>query len=278
MGPARSCGVGTGSGPHPTAAPRRRRKDVHRPRGFSLTLRDLADQRGPWNSARNGLGRAGQGRTMTTQGPRGCTTFSRRGGAVELPLFPLSTVLYPGLSIPLHVFEDRYREMFGRVLDGGRRFGVVAIVHGHEVGGSSISHPIGCVAEVREVRRHPDGRLDVVARGERRFRIEGVTQAAPYIVASVATLGEATGESATERILPAARLFNRYVATLLEIAGEDEIEQVDLPDDPVTASYLVAAGLQVDLAYKQHLLAIPSAAERLRAEAALLRRELALLD
>jgi len=197
---------------------------------------------------------------------------------VELPLFPLSTVLYPGLPIPLHVFEERYREMFGRVLEGGRRFGVVAIVHGHEVGGSAVYHPVGCVAEVREVRRHPDGRLDVVARGERRFRIEGVTQAAPYIVASVATLGEATGESATERILPAARLFNRYVATLLEIAGEDEIEQVDLPDDPVTASYLVAAGLQVDLADKQHLLAIPSAAERLRAEAALLRRELALLD
>src|SRR6266545_2906039 len=107
------------------------------------------------------------------------------GGAVELPLFPLSTVLYPGLPIPLHVFEDRYREMFGRVLDGERRFGVVAIVHGHEVGGSAVYHPIGCVAEVRDVRRHPDGRLDVVARGEQRFRIEGVTQAAPYIIASV---------------------------------------------------------------------------------------------
>lgn len=197
---------------------------------------------------------------------------------MELPLFPLSTVLYPGLPIPLHVFEERYREMFGRILDGDRRFGVVAIVHGHEVGGSAVYHPVGCVAEVRDVRRYPDGRLDVVARGERRFRIDGVAQAAPYIVAKVATLGESTGRSATERIVPVTQLFNRYVTTLLEIAGEDEIEQVDLPDDPVAASYLVAAGLQVDLPDKQNLLAIPSAAERLSTEAALLRRELSLLE
>jgi Lon protease-like protein len=197
---------------------------------------------------------------------------------VELPLFPLSTVLYPGLPIPLHVFEERYREMFGRILDVDRRFGVVAIVHGHEVGGSAVYHPVGCVAEVRDVRRYPDGRLDVVARGERRFRIDGVAQTAPYIVAKVATLGESTGRSASERILPVTRLFNRYVTTLLEIAGEDEIEQVDLPDDPVAASYLVAAGLQVDLPDKQNLLAVPSAAERLSTEAALLRRELSLLE
>jgi uncharacterized protein len=131
---------------------------------------------------------------------------------------------------------------------------------------------------VRDVRRHPDGRLDVVARGERRFRIEGVTQAAPYIIANVATLGETAGERAAERIGPVTHLFNRYVASLLEMAGEDEIGQVDLPDDPVAASYLVAAGLQVDLPDKQNLLTVPSASERLRTEVALLRRELSLLE
>jgi Lon protease-like protein len=84
---------------------------------------------------------------------------------------------------------------------------VVAIVHGHEVGRSAVYHPIGCMAEVGAVRRYPTGRLDVVARDERRFRIEGVTQAAQYI-ANVATLGEPAGERATERIVPVARLFN----------------------------------------------------------------------
>ena len=115
---------------------------------------------------------------------------------MELPLFPLQTVLYPGLPIPLHVFEDRYREMFARILDGERRFGVVAIVRGRDVDPGATYHPIGCVAEVAEVERHADGRLDVVARGRSRFRIDGVTQAAPYIVAEVSTLPEAAGEAA----------------------------------------------------------------------------------
>ncbi len=202
---------------------------------------------------------------------------TRRELPVELPLFPLQTVLYPGLPIPLHVFEDRYRQMFKRILDGERRFGVVAIVKGRDVDVGATYHPVGCVAEVAEVRRHADGRLDVVARGRSRFRIDGVTQAAPYIVAEVSELPEATGEAAEQRTLKAGRLFARYVTTLLEMTG-GQVEAIDIPEDPVAASYLVAAGLQVDLADKQRLLTIPSAAERLAAEAVLLRRELVLLE
>ena len=86
---------------------------------------------------------------------------------MELPLFPLQTVLYPGLPIPLHVFEDRYRQMFKRILDGQRRFGVVAIVRGREVGAGATYHPVGCVAEVAEVNRFADGRLDVVVVDDR---------------------------------------------------------------------------------------------------------------
>jgi Lon protease-like protein len=196
---------------------------------------------------------------------------------VELPLFPLQTVLYPGLPIPLHVFEERYRKMFKRILDTERRFGVVAIVHGRDVDASATYHPVGCVAEVAEVRRHADGRLDVVARGRSRFQIDGVAQAAPYIVAEVRELPETTGEAADQRAVKTGRLFTRYVATLLRMTGE-QAEPIDIPDDPVAASYLVAAGLQIDLADKQRLLTIPSAAERLAAEATLLRRELALLE
>jgi Lon protease-like protein len=200
-----------------------------------------------------------------------------RVAPVELPLFPLQTVLYPGLPIPLHVFEDRYRRMFKRVLDGDRRFGVVAIVKGRDVDAGATYHPVGCVAEVAEVDRHADGRLDVVARGRSRFEIDGVAQAAPYIVAEVRELPEATGEGAEQRTVNAGRLFSRYVTTLLRMANEP-VEPIDVPDDPVAASYLIAAGLQVDLADKQRLLTIPSASERLAAEAALLRRELVLLE
>jgi Lon protease-like protein len=200
-----------------------------------------------------------------------------RVAAVELPLFPLQTVLYPGLPIPLHVFEDRYRQMFKRVLDGDRRFGVVAIVKGREVDKGATYHPVGCVAEVAEVDRHADGRLDVVVRGRNRFAVDGVAQAAPYIVAEVRTLPETAGEGAEQRTVKTGRLFTRYVSTLLRMAGQP-VEPIDVPEDPVAASYLIAAGLQVDLADKQRLLTIPSAAERLAFEAALLRRELALLE
>ena len=196
---------------------------------------------------------------------------------MELPLFPLQTVLYPGLPIPLHVFEERYRQMFKRILDTERRFGVVAILQGREVGPGATYHPVGCLAEVDQVRRHADGRLDVVARGRSRFRIEGVVQAAPFIVADVSELPETTGEAAEQGTLTAGRLFTRYVTTLLRMTG-GQVEAIDVPDDPVAASYLVAAGLQVDLADKQRLLTIPSAAERLDAEVGLLRRELMLLE
>jgi Lon protease-like protein len=195
---------------------------------------------------------------------------------MELPLFPLQTVLYPGLPLPLHVFEERYRQMFARVLGGERRFGVVAVARGLEVGGPADYQPVGCVAEVGEVRRYPDGRLDVVAHGRSRFRIDGVVQASPFIVAQVTILADQAGEAAPARAVTVGRLFVRYLSTLLELAGQ-QVETVDVPDDPVAASYLVAAGLQVDLADKQRLLTAASAAERLAFEAALLRRELTLL-
>jgi uncharacterized protein len=196
---------------------------------------------------------------------------------VELPLFPLSTVLYPGAPIPLHVFEDRYRQMFARVLGGERRFGVVAITSGRDVDPVPEFQPVGCVAEVREVRPYPDGRLDVVARGGARFKVDRLVQASPYIVAVVSELAEPAGERAEARAAVARSLFGRYLNALLALAGEPG-EEIELPEDPVAASYLLAAGLQVDLPDKQRLLALSSAAERLLAEIRLLRRELALLE
>ena len=213
---------------------------------------------------------------------------------MELPLFPLSTVLYPGASIPLHIFEDRYRAMFASLLEGERRFGVVAVTRGRDVDPASAPRlpstspggppgdrpawePVGCVAEVRRVRHYPDGRLDVVARGAERFRVERVLQPSPYIVAEVAVLAEQIGRGARARAATARALFGRYLSTLLAIAGEDP-PAVEVPEDPLAASYLVAAGLQVDLADKQRLLAATSVADRLQAEIRLLRRELALLE
>lgn len=216
---------------------------------------------------------------------------------MDLPLFPLQTVLFPGAPLPLHVFEDRYRQMFAQVLSGPRRFGVVAIMEGAEVGGPATYQPVGCVAEVREVRRYPDGRLDVLAQGSQRFKVQRVLRPSPFVVAEVATLQEVAGTAAERRAAAAGELYQEYLSVLLKVVDDLPSQVVGtgfatdggkpvrlpgghtvrIPTDPVGASYLFASCLCIDLEDKQRLLAAATAADRLRSINRLFRREVALL-
>lgn len=196
---------------------------------------------------------------------------------LELPLFPLPAVLYPSTPIPLHVFERRYRQMLAQVLAGDRRFGIVAVSGPLGPAAGAGYRPVGCVAEVRNARRYPDGRLDLVCLGGARFRVEAVRRAAPFIIAEVAALDEAAGPGATELVARTGALFGRYLDLLDDLGAEPE-DRTGAPADPVAASYLIAAALRIDLADKQRLLELPDAASRLGAERRLLHRELALLD
>src|ERR1035438_5172606 len=102
-----------------------------------------------------------------------------------LPLFPLGTVLYPGVLLPLHIFEERYRQLVRDLLAGPepRQFGVIAIRKGRETGVDGISalHEIGCVAEVRQIREHEDGRYDLITAGAARFRLLALETGVPYL-------------------------------------------------------------------------------------------------
>src|SRR6266851_7483112 len=102
-----------------------------------------------------------------------------------LPLFPLGTVLFPGLLLPLHIFEDRYRQLVRDLLDGPKpaQFGVIAIRKGRETGidGVSALHDIGCTATLREVTAHDDGRFELVTVGTRRFRLLALDDSGPYL-------------------------------------------------------------------------------------------------
>ena len=106
---------------------------------------------------------------------------------VELPLFPLRSVLCPGVALPLHIFEDRYRLMIGRCLERGEPFGVVLVREGHEVGPvPGRIADVGTTAIIRRAGRYPDGRLDILTVGERRFRLESLdTRSEPYLVGRV---------------------------------------------------------------------------------------------
>lgn len=201
----------------------------------------------------------------------------------RLPLFPLGLVLFPGLVLPLHVFEERYRVLVRELLErpeDERAFGVVAIRQGREVGadGEQALHEVGCTAQLRRAEAYDDGRFDLVTTGVTRFRLQGLFHDRPYLVGEVDLLPDPLGE-VDEAVLIGAAVRSAYVDYLaaLEEAGADGVEAPDLPADNLVLSYLVAATVLIDLEDRQALLASPDAVTRLRSERALLRREARLL-
>jgi len=145
---------------------------------------------------------------------------------MELPLFPLHTVLCPGIVMPLHVFEERYRALTRHCLETGGPFGIVLIRQGREVGAPMVSlAPIGGLAEIREAGRYADGRYDLLVAGTGRFALESIDiRKAPYLVGEVTRLDDEVGDEArAERLSAAAiRRFVRYLELLRARAGETE--------------------------------------------------------
>jgi uncharacterized protein len=199
-----------------------------------------------------------------------------------LPLFPLGTVLYPGLLLPLHIFEERYRQLVRDLLAGPEpgQFGVVAIRKGRETGvdGVSALYEIGCIAALRQVREHSDGRFDLVTAGTQRFRLMSLERGRPYLQGQVDLLAEDTGDeaAAAAAVQAVQRAFGDYLVALAA-RGAGEVTIPELPDEPIALSYLVAASMAVDLPVRQALLAEPDALRRLQAERELLARETAML-
>jgi len=199
-----------------------------------------------------------------------------------LPLFPLGTVLYPGLVLPLHIFEERYRQLVRDLLAGPepRRFGVIAIREGRETGVTGVSslHDVGCTATLRQVEERDDGRFDLVTVGTDRFRLLRLGDSQPYLRAELEPLPEQTGDEATAGLAARAvqDAFRGYLDAL-SARGGTRISVPELPDEPVLLSYLVAASVIVDVPDKQALLAEPDAAARLAAERTLLARETTML-
>ncbi|MER7544170.1 LON peptidase substrate-binding domain-containing protein [Spirillospora sp. NPDC127506] len=199
----------------------------------------------------------------------------------RLPLFPLGTVLFPGLVLPLHLFEERYRRLIADLLERPepRGFGVVGIELGHEVGEGAAHRlaEIGCVAELREATPHPDGRYDIVTVGTRRFRVKELDRSRPYLRGEVEFLPEEPGAGAERTAARVRRLFRVY-RERLGAAGGGAFQDAEPPDDPVALSYAIAAALVLDGHEKQRLLECEDAALRLAAERDLLARENRILN
>ena len=197
-----------------------------------------------------------------------------------MPLFPLGMVLYPGVVLPLHIFEHRYRRLVRDLLDiedGSRLFGVVAIKAGREVGAhdSTALHAVGCTAELRYAEAYEDGRFDIIAAGITRFRLVQVDGGEP-LRAEVEMLPDDISEPSISLAQRVARQFSAYRLALLAAQGVREAADEEapvLPEDPGELAYLVAAAMILDLTDKQKILEEPTVEDRLRLELSLLRRE-----
>jgi Lon protease-like protein len=202
--------------------------------------------------------------------------------STTLPLFPLGSVLYPGLVLPLHIFEERYRQLVADLLDRPepQEFGVIAIRHGRETGidGVSALYDTGCTAVLRQVEAYEDGRFDLMTVGARRFTLVRLGDQAPYFSGEVEFLPDDLGEAAEAAVVvPAVQQSFRAYLDMLAERGGAQITINDLPDEPLRLSYLVAAAIVVDLPVKQQLLEEPDAHRRLVAERRVLAREMQML-
>lgn len=195
---------------------------------------------------------------------------------MDLPLFPLkNVVLFPGMVLPLHIFEPRYREMINRCIDEKLQFGVVLIDKGEEVGGTAKPHRVGTAARIARVERYEDGRMDITVVGTQRFHVvEFDSKSRSYLSAQVRHYPAVNGSTkiAAELAQKVRPRIVEYVE-LLSAASNQKLQLDRLPEDPTTLAFLVAISLQVGNADKQRLLEAVGIPEMLAIEAHLLSRE-----
>ncbi|AIY19874.2 LON peptidase substrate-binding domain-containing protein [Pimelobacter simplex] len=196
----------------------------------------------------------------------------------QLPMFPLNAVLYPGISVPLHVFEDRYRALVHHLLrvedPADRLFGSVAIREGYEVGdhGNQSLFRIGVRLQLTEVESHPDGTFDIVAVGRDRLQLDRLRGGGEFPVGEVTLLDEPAGAVPDDVVERARATFTAYRHVLGEIAG-DPLEG-ELPRDPAYLAWTLAAATPLPMAEHQQLLEAADPTERLILVTDLLRSEL----
>lgn len=198
---------------------------------------------------------------------------------VKLPLFPLHNVLFPGMPLPLHIFESRYKQMIEFCLEKDNTFGVVLIRHGSEaLGPLAEPHSIGCTARIIEVQPLSAGRMNITIVGKRRFRIHSLNHDLPYLVGEVEFYPLPAEDP--EILIPAAVRLAPKVQQYMRLLNEIEKVNSDphnLPQDPLLLAQLAAALVQMPPVEKQELLKSASALDLLESTTQIYRREIAFL-
>ena len=193
--------------------------------------------------------------------------MERVRGVRELPLFPLPVVLFPGVPLPLHIFEPRYRKMLSDIKVGNNFFGLSYFDASNAATDFPPAGHVGCVAEVTETQLLPDGRSNILTIGLIRYRVEDyVEHGDPYLVARVSFFEdqEESDELLTQSSRSVAETFAR-IARAVRIINDERASLPDISDtEPQRLSFLVAAAMEIDVELKQELLELESTSERLR--------------
>jgi Lon protease-like protein len=205
--------------------------------------------------------------------------------ADRIPLFPLGTVLLPGVSLPLHIFEPRYRQLTVDLVTGAapdRCFGVVATKYAwSEHTPEPEIQQVGCSAVLREASRLPDGRFDIVTRGDRRFRLLDIEDrgSAPYLTGTIEWLPDIEAEDTPEDLMrvlmqSARSAHRRYCAAAWH---RSDWSEPDPEAEPGILAHLIASDCLLSLEDRQRLLEERSPIRRLRMVRRLLNREAGIL-
>jgi Lon protease-like protein len=191
---------------------------------------------------------------------------------MQIPLFPLKTVLFPGGHLPLAIFEERYRTMTQELLDQGGVFGVLLIKHGNEVGGGAVPHDVGTTAIIEEAEEIEGGRIRLLARGSQRFKLLKALPPRPYPFGEIELIADLEEET-TPRLSRALETVRTTFPSYFKMAFSLTDQWARPPELPANPHQLVDAAaqwLQTDEEVKQRLLEIVPAADRLAALAEVL--------
>jgi len=196
----------------------------------------------------------------------------------EIPLFPLNTVLFPGMTLALHIFEERYKLMIGECLQDTQPFGIVLIRSGSEVGPSADFHLVGTTAHITQVERLPDGRMNIVTLGYRRFKIHEVRHDRPYLVGLVEDFPLQSTDNVLSQPLvhDLSLMLQRYLDIFAKL-GKVDLHMTELPKDAETLAFLIAIVLRTPMKDKQDLLSAADVLSLLKLERRMLRREAQIL-
>jgi len=197
----------------------------------------------------------------------------------HLPLFPLNSVLFPGMPLRLHIFEPRYLEMMNLCITQKSSFGVVLIREGFEaLGELAEPYRIGTTAQIVEVKPALSGRMNILAIGGKRFRVDALHRDKPYLVGDVLDFplekdDYPRSQQLSHELLP---WIETYLSLLSDLR-ETEFDLSMVPKTPSLVAYLAAVLLQVPLNDKQQLLSFENMTEMFADLHRMYRREVALL-